>query len=132
MHTYLATYVRTHMSKSKSASLAAMFVAKGDAKPADATKPIEAQAAPAQQGAPQPSPAVEQPKATEVVQSVPVATAPVGQPVAMPMATKSLTVKVDFSTYGKLKAHGGAMGGKTNQDIFTEALKLYFKEYGIK
>lgn len=50
----------------------------------------------------------------------------------MPMATKSLTVKVDVTTYGKLKAHGGALGGKTNQDIFIEALNLYFKKYGIQ
>ena len=120
------------MSKAKSASLAAMFAAKGEAKPADATKPIEAPAVPVQQSTPQPAPAVEQPKASEVVRPDQVAPASVVQPSAVPMATKSLTVKVDVATYGKLKAHGGALGGKTNQDIFIEALKLYFKEYGIK
>lgn len=120
------------MSKAKSASLAAMFAAKGEAKPADATKPIEAPAAPAQQSAPQSATAADQPKAAEVVRPAQVAPAAVVQPVAMPMATKSLTVKVDVATYGKLKAHGGALGGKTNQDIFIEALGLYFKKYGIQ
>ena len=120
------------MSKAKSASLAAMFAAKGEAKPADATKPIEAPAAAPQQSAPQPAPAVEQPKTAEVVRPAQVAPAAVVQPAALPMATKSLTVKVDVATYGKLKAHGGALGGKTNQDIFIEALDLYFKKYGIQ
>lgn len=119
------------MSKAKSASLATMFAAKGEAKPADATKPIEAPAAPSPQSAPQPA-AVEQPKTAEVVRPAQVVPATVVQPAAMPMATKSLTVKVDVATYGKLKAHGGALGGKTNQDIFIEALGLYFKKYGIQ
>lgn len=109
-----------------------MFAAKGEARPADATKPIEAPAAPTQQSAPQLSSAVEQPKAAEVVLPPQVAPTAVVQPAAMPMATKSLTVKVDVATYGKLKAHGGALGGKTNQDIFIEALGLYFKKYGIQ
>jgi hypothetical protein len=116
------------MSKAKSASLAAMFAAKGEAKPADATKPIEAPAvAPVAQSASQPAPVADQPKVTETVRS-----APAVQAATMPMATKSLTVKVDVATYGKLKAHGGALGGKTNQDIFIEALGLYFKKYGIQ
>lgn len=121
------------MSKAKSASLAAMFAAKGEAKPADATKPIEAPAvAPVAQSTSQPEPVVEPPKVIETVRSVPAVSAPAVHPTAMLMATKSLTVKVDVATYGKLKAHGGALGGKTNQDIFIEALELYFKKYGIK
>lgn len=109
-----------------------MFAAKGEAKPADATKPIEAPSTPSQQNAPQVLSVVEHSKASEVVRPAQVAPATVVQPAAMPMATKSLTVKVDVTTYGKLKAHGGALGGKTNQDIFIEALNLYFKKYGIQ
>lgn len=110
------------MSKPKTASLAAMFASKGDAKPADATKPVEAPAA------------VQMPsQATPVSEQVkPVEAAPVVQSTNLPLATKSLTVKVDVATYGKLKAHGGALGGKTNQDIFIEALGLYFSKHGIK
>lgn len=47
------------------------------------------------------------------------------------MATKSLTVKVDLATYKKLKSHGVDAGGKTNQDIFTEALAMYFSAYKL-
>lgn len=121
------------MSKAKTASLAAMFAVKGEAKPADATKPIEAPAvAPVAQSASQLAPVAELPKVIEPVRPSPVVPAPAVQPATMPMATKSLTVKVDVATYGKLKAHGGALGGKTNQDIFIEALGLYFKKYGIQ
>lgn len=52
--------------------------------------------------------------------------------VAIPMATKSLTVKVDLETYDKLKHHGVSAGGKTNQDIFIEALAMYFKAYKLR
>ena len=115
------------MTKNKPASLAGVFAAKGTAKPADATKPIDPQAA--SLTAP-----LEQPTSTEsVMQEAPVAVIPTTPLVVnMPMATKSLTVKVDLATYTKLKAHGGALGGKTNQDIFVEALALYFNKYGIK
>ena len=115
------------MTKNKPASLAGVFAAKGTAKPADATKPIDPQAA-------SPTAPLEQPTSVEsVAQEAPAAVIPTTPLVVnMPMATKSLTVKVDLATYTKLKAHGGALGGKTNQDIFVEALALYFKKYGIQ
>ena len=115
------------MTKNKPASLAGVFAAKGTAKPADATKPLDPQAA-------SPTAPLEQPPSVEsVAQAAPAAVIPTTPLVVnMPMATKSLTVKVDLATYTKLKAHGGALGGKTNQDIFVEALALYFKKYGIQ
>lgn len=116
------------MTKNKPASLAGVFAAKGTAKPADATKPIDPQAV-------SPTAPLEQPTTSteSVMQEAPVAVIPATPLVVnMPMATKSLTVKVDLATYTKLKAHGGALGGKTNQDIFVEALALYFKKYGIQ
>jgi hypothetical protein len=42
------------------------------------------------------------------------------------MTTKSMTVKIDGVSYKKLKTHGLNLG-KTSQDIFVEALALYFK-----
>lgn len=109
------------MMKQKPATLGSSFVVKGAAKPVDATKPIEAPTAP--------SPAA----ANEGVQDVqpPKTFIPTPVEVAQPMATKSLTVKVDLATYKKLKSHGVDAGGKTNQDIFTEALAMYFSAYKL-
>jgi hypothetical protein len=119
------------MSKSKPASLALAFAAKGQARPVDATKPVipaaTATESPAAASTPQPPKPVE--KEPTMAPAVP---DPVPPAANLPMATKSLTVKVDLATYTKLKAHGGAQGGKTNQDIFVEALGLYFQKYGIK
>ena len=42
------------------------------------------------------------------------------------LATKSMTVKIDEVSYKKLKTHGLNIG-KTSQDIFVEALAMYFK-----
>lgn len=119
------------MTKTKPASLAGVFAAKGAAKPADATRPIDSPVAPVAAVMPPAIPA-QQPKPAEQLTQAPAATIDMPQPANMPMATKSLTVKVDLTTYTKLKAHGGAQGGKTNQDIFVEALTLYFKKYGIQ
>ena len=121
------------MSKAKPASLALAFAAKGQARPVDATKPVIATVAPqaatepVAASTPQPPKPVE--KETTMAPAVP---DPVPPAANLPMAIKSLTVKVDLATYTKLKAHGGAQGGKTNQDIFVEALGLYFQKYGIK
>lgn len=114
------------MSKSKPASLALAFAAKGQAKPVDATKPVNPPVE--TQKTVEPQTMKTSPKQPNPVEPE-VAFAPVAN---IPMATKSLTVKVDLATYTKLKAHGGAQGGKTNQDIFVEALGLYFQKYGIK
>jgi len=116
------------MTKTKPASLAGVFAAKGAAKPADATRPIDPPVAAVMP----PAIPAQQPKIAEQVTQAPAATIDIPQPANIPMATKSLTVKVDLTTYTKLKAHGGAQGGKTNQDIFVEALALYFKKYGIQ
>jgi hypothetical protein len=134
--------------KNKPASLGLNFVSKGAAKPADATKPAvpPVEAAPEAKAKPQapaepvvasvvvpaavvaPTP----PTVAPVVPSVSAVPAQVPQEAYSAVATKSLTVKVDLPTYTKLKTHGLAAGGKTNQDIFTEALTMYFKAYGIK
>jgi cytoskeletal protein RodZ len=42
------------------------------------------------------------------------------------VATKSMTVKIDAISYKKLKNHGTDIG-KTSQDIFVQALAMYFK-----
>lgn len=120
------------MTKTKPASLAGVFAAKGAAKPADATKPIDPPVASQVAVVSPPAVLSEQPKTADQVTPVPADAIEMPQPANMPMATKSLTVKVDLTTYTKLKAHGGAQGGKTNQDIFVEALALYFKKYGIQ
>lgn len=120
------------MTKTKPASLVGVFAAKGAAKPADATKPIDPPVA-SPSAAAVPLPAIPTEQAIPADQMTQISAAVIEMPSQsnMPMATKSLTVKVDVTTYGKLKAHGGALGGKTNQDIFIEALGLYFKKYGI-
>lgn len=122
------------MSKAKPASLALAFAAKGQARPVDATKPVIPAAAP--QTATEPLAAASSPQPPRPAEKeptmAPAVTNPVPPAANLPMATKSLTVKVDLATYTKLKAHGGAQGGKTNQDIFVEALGLYFQKYGIK
>ena len=46
------------------------------------------------------------------------------------LPTKSMTVKVDVVSYDKLKSHGLSIG-KTSQDIFIEALTMYFKVKNI-
>lgn len=46
------------------------------------------------------------------------------------LATKSMTVKIDEVSYKKLKTHGLHLG-KTSQDIFVEALAMYFKVHKI-
>ncbi len=110
-----------------------MFASKGEAKPSDATKPVESPLGVAVEQVPPLSlPAEGESNAAAMASPIQQASALVGQPANLPMATKSLTVKVDVATYGKLKAHGGALGGKTNQDIFIEALVLYFNKYGVK
>ena len=117
------------MSKTKPASLAVAFAAKGAAKPVDATKPVAA-AVDSPNTKQESSTASSKPAdAISETSQNSVSTVP---PQNIPMATKSLTVKVDLTTYIKLKAHGGAQGGKTNQDIFVEALELYFQKYNIK
>lgn len=125
------------MSKTKPASLAGVFAAKGAAKPADATKPVELLHRASSDEAPrtftmEPLTTMFPPVHGQAQEDVAQAS-PRNTPAAnTPMATKSLTVKIDLATYTKLKAHGGAQGGKTNQDIFVEALGLYFRKYGIK
>lgn len=119
------------MTKTKPASLVGVFAAKGAAKPADATKPIDPPVASPSAAVLLPAIPTEQAISADQMTQVPAAVIEMPSLSNMPMATKSLTVKVDVTTYGKLKAHGGALGGKTNQDIFIEALGLYFKKYGI-
>lgn len=47
------------------------------------------------------------------------------------LATKALTVKVNVPVYKVIKNHGTNVG-KSNQDIFTEALAMYMQVYGLK
>lgn len=125
-------------AKQKPATLGAGFVSKGAAKPADATRPSE-KFEPQNLSAP---PTVIQPTVQESLR--PVAEGAASQPTfnqqksieqmvkpSSNLGTKSLTVKVDGTTYVKLKEHGFKSGGKTNQDIFTEALAMYFEAYKI-
>lgn len=116
------------MTKKPPARLGASFVQKGEAKPIGTADP------------PKPSP-----EQTALIPEEPTQLIPEETPVspipkteakplpsqAVPLPTKSLTVKVDLPTYTKLKTHG-AQVGKTNQEIFIEALFLYFKKHGIK
>lgn len=109
------------MTKRPPARLGASFVQKGEAKPigtADPPKPSPEQTAliPQEETPISPTPKTE----SEPLPSQ-----------AVPLPTKSLTVKVDLPTYTKLKTHGAQMG-KTNQEIFIEALFLYFKKHSIK
>ena len=64
------------------------------------------------------------------VDAVPVAPAPrVKRDEVAPVIvgpTKSMTVKIDEVTYKKLKMHG-LDSGRSSQDIFVDALALYFK-----
>lgn len=109
------------MTKQKPATLGSSFVAKGAAKPVDATKPIAEVVAPAI--------SITEEKSQEVL---PIKVQPpTSIEAVVPMATKSLTVKVNLATYKKLKSHGVDAGGKTNQDIFVEALAMYFKAYNL-
>jgi len=107
--------------KQKPATLGSSFVAKGAAKPVDATKPL--------MEAVVPTVAKTEEKMQEVLS--PKVSPPVSAEASLPMATKSLTVKVDLATYKKLKSHGVDAGGKTNQDIFVESLSMYFKAYKL-
>jgi hypothetical protein len=107
------------MSTSKAATLGATIVSKGQAKPI-----AYAAAMPETQSVEVLSPlAAIEPQQNQEAE----------KPVAngMQLATKSITVKVDLATYKKLKTHGLDARNKTNQDIFTEALALYFKAYKI-
>jgi hypothetical protein len=112
------------MSKSQPAPLSAVIVRKGQATPISGVSSMPT-ASPAPSG-----PALEaredkitasKPTISEREESKSMAERPF-----VPLPTKSMTVKVDIESYKKLKTHGMNVG-KTSQDIFVEALALYFK-----
>jgi hypothetical protein len=88
-------------------------------------KPAEAEATTPQHQQPESKPKAEK------NDTMPAAQSPVTEVAQGAAMAKSITVKVDGLTYRKLKQHGLDMGNKTNQDIFTEALALYFKAHKI-
>jgi hypothetical protein len=116
------------MSKVKPASLLGSSTikipSKGEASISVAT-PVVAEAAVPQSQQPE-----SRPKA-EKHDQMPATQPPVAEVSQGATMAKSITVKVDGLTYKKLKQHGLDMGNKTNQDIFTEALALYFKAHKI-
>ena len=124
------------MGKAKPAPLGASLIVKGGARPVEPNLTTPESVSPAQTVVAQPP--VEK---VESVSIAPVVTkSPVPEkdaPVAtrtkrdeMLMAaigpTKSMTVKIDEITYKKLKMHG-VDSGRSSQDIFVDALGLYFK-----
>jgi hypothetical protein len=124
------------MSKAKPASLLGSSTikipSKGEASISVAT-PVVAEvqgAKPVETVAPQSQQPESRPKA-EKPDQMPAAQPPVAEVSQGATMAKSITVKVDGLTYKKLKQHGLDMGNKTNQDIFTEALALYFKAHKI-
>lgn len=108
------------MSTSKAATLGATIVSKGQAKPITYAAPIPEVVEPIEASVPSADLSPQPNRDAQLVVSS-----------SMPLATKSITVKVDLATYRKLKNHGLDAGNKTNQDIFIEALALYFKSYKI-
>jgi hypothetical protein len=127
------------MGKSKPAPLgAALITTKGSARPtmeATAVPPPAANAVPLSQAETMQLPVaelqdpVDKSKEAKVV-AVRVAPAPrVKRDDELPVIvgpTKSMTVKIDEVTYKKLKMHG-VDSGRSSQDIFVDALALYFK-----
>jgi hypothetical protein len=126
------------MGKSKPAPLAASLITKGSARPAVESAVIQQPAAdsvPLSQAVTMQFPVaalqdpVDKSKETKVV-TAPVAPSPRARrddeaPVIVG-PTKSMTVKIDEVTYKKLKMHG-VDSGRSSQDIFVDALALYFK-----
>ena len=126
------------MGKSRPAPLGASLITKGSARPATestAVPPPAADAVPLSQAVTMQLPVVElqdpvdTSKETKVVAAA-IAPAPrVKRDDVAPVIvgpTKSMTVKIDEVTYKKLKMHG-VDSGRSSQDIFVDALALYFK-----
>lgn len=126
------------MSKSKPAPLGASLITKGSARPAteSTVAPLPgAEAMPLSQAGTLQLPVDELQARVEVPAEVKrVVSAAVPAPrakredvVSVTVGpTKSMTVKIDEITYKKLKMHG-VDSGRSSQDIFVEALALYFK-----
>ena len=124
------------MGKAKPAPLGASLIVKGGARPVEPNFITPESVSPAQKVVAQPL--VEQVESASIAPVVTKAPVPEKDaPVAtrtkrdeMLMAaigpTKSMTVKIDEITYKKLKMHG-VDSGRSSQDIFVDALGLYFK-----
>lgn len=121
------------MGKSRPAPLAATLITKGSARPATESVAVPLPAAegvPLSQATTMQLPAADpeghvekspEPKAVAVASHT-------KRNVVAPVIigpTKSMTVKIDEVTYKKLKMHG-VDSGRSSQDIFVEALALYF------
>lgn len=126
------------MGKSKPAPLGASLITKGSARPtteSTVVPPPPADAVPLSQAETMQLPVaelqdpVDKSKEAKVV-AARVASAPrVKRDDEAPVIigpTKSMTVKIDEVTYKKLKIHG-VDSGRSSQDIFVDALALYFK-----
>ena len=111
------------MGKAKPAPLGASLIVKGGARPVEPNFTTPESVSPAQKVVAQPP--VEK---VESVSIAPVATTTKRDemPTAAIGPTKSMTVKIDEITYKKLKMHG-VDSGRSSQDIFVDALGLYFK-----
>ena len=125
------------MGKSKPAPLGASLITKGSARPATestAVPPPNAGTVPLSQAVTMQLPVAEveeladkagEPKVVVPSNPVPRAKREDVLPVTIG-PTKSMTVKIDEVTYKKLKMHG-VDSGRSSQDIFVDALALYFK-----